>query len=94
VCLLTDESFPVCEYKTSAENTGFLKLLNNVRKEENIMKKMRGFVDPFTLGFIVVLGGAVAGMTLSKDVVDEGQMAQESKSQTELTAPAQEEPKT
>jgi hypothetical protein len=65
-----------------------------VRKEENIMKNMRGFVDPFTLGFIVVFGGAVAGMTLSKDVVDEGQMAQETQSQTELTAPAQEEPKT
>ena len=58
------------------------------------MKNMRGFVDPFTLGFIVAFGGAVAGMTLSKDVVDDGQMAQESQIQIGLTAPVKEEPKT
>jgi hypothetical protein len=94
VSLLTDVFPSICKYKTSAENTGYPKLLNTVQDEEKIMKKMNGFIDPFTLGFIVALGGAVAGMTLSKDTVDEGQMAQGSQTQTELTAPVKEEPKT
>jgi hypothetical protein len=58
------------------------------------MKKMRGFVDPFTLGLIITLGGAVAGIMLSKNTVYEGQTAQESRNQAELTAPVKAEPKT
>jgi hypothetical protein len=58
------------------------------------MNKIKGFIDPFTLGFIVAFGGALVGLTANPKAVDEGQMAQESQSQTELIAPAQEEPKT
>jgi len=58
------------------------------------MNKIKGFIDPVSLGFLVALGIGGVGITTGKDAVDEGQMAQSSQGQTEITAPAKEEPKT
>ena len=58
------------------------------------MNKSKGFVDPFTLGFIVTLGiGGIGAMT-DNDAADQKQLAQEGQPQTEIVAPTKEEPST
>ena len=57
------------------------------------MKKSKGFVDPFTLGFIVTLGIGSIGVVTGQDTDTQKQMAQESETQIELVKPAQKEPK-
>ncbi len=58
------------------------------------MKKMKGFIDPVSLSFIVVLGIGAAGTMASKNTDSNEQLAQESQDRTELITPAQEQPKT
>ena len=57
------------------------------------MKKSKGFVDPFTLGFIVTLGIGSIGVVTGQNTDTQQQMAQDSEIQSELAKPEQKEPK-
>jgi hypothetical protein len=58
------------------------------------MKKSKGFIDPITLGFLVSLGLAGAGVAADKNSDSQKTMAQDTEIQTELVVPAQKEPNT
>ena len=57
------------------------------------MKKSKGFVDPFTLGFIVTLGIGSIGVVTGQNTDTQQQMAQDSEIQSELAKPEKKEPK-
>ncbi len=58
------------------------------------MKNNKGFIDPFSLGFLISLSLAGIGMVADKDTTTQEQLSQDSQIETELTVPAEEEPST
>ena len=65
----------------------------NAISNEKTLNKMKGFIDPISLGFILALGIGLVGSTVNQSAVNEGQLALENQEQSELACPSQEEPK-
>ena len=58
------------------------------------MNKNKGFIDPVSLSLILTLAIGGVGIMTDKDSTSQGQLAQDSQPQTEITAPTKEKPAT